>query len=374
MKALILAAEDRTAYIGDIPRPEPAANELLIRVKAVALNPIDPLYVAHPLGDSGRTVGSDFAGTIIQTGGDVPTEADLGVGNEVAGFLQGACSVNERPGAFAEFVVVPWDLSMEGTQVGDSGAGCGSPFAYDREQVFQEHPEWKSAAPSRWDEADVINVFVYGASTSVALFAAQMIRLSAKSSGKAIKLYGAASEARWKLLKAEPYGYDALVDYQDPDWPEQIRGFTGGIGIHYAFDCISEASSVERTCSTLARDGKIAIVRSREGGAWKPHNISVEPIYGAVWEALGEEVQYQGFTVRRSPAARGFAVAFYAWLGESIASELSPNPIRLMPGGLGSVVHDGFQLLGAGGMEERRTVRAEPWMRPVSAEKIVYNI
>ena len=78
---------------------------------------------------------------------------------------------------------------------------------------------------------------------------------------------GAASEARWKLLKAEPYGYDALVDYQDPDWPEQIRGFTGGIGIHYAFDCISEASSVERTCSTLARDGKIAIVRSREGGA-----------------------------------------------------------------------------------------------------------
>lgn len=393
MKALILAAEDLTAYIGDIPRPEPAANELLIRVKAVALNPIDPLYVAHPLGDSGRTVGSDFAGTIIQTGGDVPTEADLGVGNEVAGFLQGACSVNERPGAFAEFVVVPWDLvwkvpksvtleqaagvslvTLTSAQAIWYRLGVEAPFAYDREQVFQEHPEWKSAAPSRWDEADVINVFVYGASTSVALFAAQMIRLSAKSSGKAIKLYGAASEARWKLLKAEPYGYDALVDYQDPDWPEQIRGFTGGIGIHYAFDCISEASSVERTCSTLARDGKIAIVRSREGGAWKPHNISVEPIYGAVWEALGEEVQYQGFTVRRSPAARGFAVAFYAWLGESIASELSPNPIRLMPGGLGSVVHDGFQLLGAGGMEERRTVRAEPWMRPVSAEKIVYNI
>ncbi|KAB2106976.1 hypothetical protein AG0111_0g5499 [Alternaria gaisen] len=393
MKALILAAEDRTAYIGDITRPEPAANELLIHVKAIALNPIDPLYVAHPLGDSGRTVGSDFAGTIIQIGGDVPTEADLGVGNEVAGFLQGACSVNERPGAFTEFVVVPWDLvwkvpksvtleqaagvslvALTSAQAIWYRLGMEAPFVYDREQVFQEHPEWRSAAQNRGDEADVTNVFVYGASTSVALFAAQMIRLSAKSSGKAIKLYGTASEARWKLLKAEPYGYDALVDYQDPDWPEKIRGFNGGIGIHYAFDCISEASSVERTCSTLARDGKIAIVRSREGGAWKPHDISVEPIYGAVWEALGEEVQYQGFTVRRSPAARGFAVAFYAWLGESIASELSPNPIRLMPGGLGSVVRDGFQLLGAGGMEERRTVRAEPWMRPVRAEKIVYNI
>jgi NADPH:quinone reductase-like Zn-dependent oxidoreductase len=199
MKALILAAEDRTAYIGDIPRPEPAANELLIRVKAVALNPIDPLYVAHPLGDSGRTVGSDFAGTIIQTGGDVPPDADLGVGNEVAGFLQGACSVNERPGAFAEFVVVPWDLvwkvpksvtleqaagvslvALTSAQAIWYRLGMEAPFAYDREQVFQEHPEWKSAAPSRWDEADVINVFVYGASTSVRNRAAKLSSCTAQ--------------------------------------------------------------------------------------------------------------------------------------------------------------------------------------------------
>ncbi|KAL1795191.1 hypothetical protein ACET3X_007007 [Alternaria dauci] len=392
MKALILAAEDRTAHVRDIPRPAPAATEILIRVKAIALNPIDPLYVAHPLGRSGRTVGSDFAGTIVQTGDGVPTEAELDIGIEVAGFLQGACSVNERPGAFAEFVVVPWDLvwKVPKSVTVDQAAGVSlvaltaaqaiwyrlgmeAPFPYDREQVFQEHPD-KRSAHNQWNQADTINVFVYGASTSVGLFAAQMIRLSAKSSGKAIKLYGAASKARWRLLKAEPYGYDALVDYKDPDWPEQIRAFTAGIGINYAFDCISEASSVERTCSTLARDGKIAIVRSREGGAWKPDNISVEPMYGAVWEALGEEIQYQGFTVRRSPAARGFAVRFYAWLGESVASDLSPNPIRLMPGGLECVVRDGFQLLGAGSMEERRIVRAEPWMRPVSAEKIVYNI
>jgi len=93
-----------------------------------------------------------------------------------------------------------------------------------------------------------------------------------------------------------------------------------------------------------------------------------------VLEGLGEEVQYQGFTVRQSPAARGFAVAFYAWLNGYMASALSPAPIRLMPGGLESVVQDGFQLLGAGGMEERRVIRTEPWMRPVSAEKLVYGI
>ncbi|CAG5169959.1 uncharacterized protein ALTATR162_LOCUS7108 [Alternaria atra] len=392
MKALILAAEARTAHIHDIPQPTPASKELLIHVRAVALNPVDPLYVAHPLGRSGRTVGSDFAGIVIKTGHEIPTEANFCVGDEVAGFLQGACSVNDRPGAFAEFVVVPWDLvwkipasvtveqaagvslvALTAAQAIWYRLGMEAPFAYDRQEVLQEHPDRKSTHKQA-DQADVINVFIYGASTSVALYAAQMVRLSAKSSVKAIKLYGASSEARWKLLRAEPYRYDALVDYRNPDWPEQIKELTGGVGIHYAFDCISEASSVERTCLTLTGSGKIAIVRSREGGAWKANSIHVEPSYGAVWEALGEEVQYQGFTVQRSPAARGFAVAFYAWLGESVGSELSPNPIRLMPGGLESVVRDGFQLLGAGGMEERRIIRAEPWMRSVSAEKLVYRI
>ncbi|KAH6852864.1 chaperonin 10-like protein [Alternaria rosae] len=375
MKALVLAAEARTAYIRDIPQPVPSSTELLIRVRAIALNPIDPLYVTHPLGSSGRTVGSDFAGVMVEAGCNVPVEASLCVGDEVGGFLQGACSVNDRSGAFAEFVVAPWDLvwripkpvtieqaagvslvALTAAQAIWYRLGLQAPFAYDRDQAFQEHPDWRA----KHNEADgpcATNVLIYGASTSVALYAAQMVRLSAESSGKAIRLYGVASKARWEFLKTEPYGYNALVDYRDLHWLERIRELTGGVGIHYAFDCISEA-----------------IVRSREGGAWKAPNISVEPSYGAVWEGLGEEVQYQGFTVRRSPAARGFAVAFYAWLSACMGSELSSNPIRLMPGGLESVVQDGFQLLGVGGMEERRIVRAEPWMRPVSAEKLVYGI
>ena len=55
-------------------------------------------------------------------------------------------------------------------------------------------------------------------------------------------------------------------------------------------------------------------------------------------------------------------------------SALSPAPIRLMPGGLEGVVQDGFQLLGAGGMEEKRGIRTVSWMRPVGAEKLVYGI
>jgi NADPH:quinone reductase-like Zn-dependent oxidoreductase len=393
MKALILDAEAREAKVSDVPDPRPAANELLIKVQSIALNPIDPLYVAHPLGSTGRTVGSDFAGCVVEIGSKVSASANLRKGDRVAGFLQGACSVNSRPGAFAEYVTVSWDLvwripdpiSMEeaaGVSLVALTAAQGiwyrtgmvAPFPYDREAVLKENPNWRQSAIDSPAEPETINVFVYSASTSVGLYAAQMARMSAKANGKKIKLFGAASKARWGFLRAEPYCYDHLVDYRDDDWPNQVKALSGGKGIHYAYDGLSEGESVTRVASTLARGGKMAIVRSREGGAWKADSLPIEPVYGAVWEGLGEEVQYQGFTVRKSLAARAFAVAFYRWLSSALGTGLVPVPIRVMPGGLDSVVKDGFVLLGAGGMDDRKADRTEEWMRPVSAEKLVYSL
>jgi hypothetical protein len=118
----------------------------------------------------------------------------------------------------------------------------------------------------------------------------------------------------------------------------------------------------------------MAIVRSREGGAWDTHGLrkDVEPSYGAVWEGLGKYVLYNGMVLPASRDARAFTAAFYRWLSEG--GELEPNPIRLMPGGLESVVSDGFALLGGGTMEDRSKERPEACMKPVSAEKLVYRL
>jgi NADPH:quinone reductase-like Zn-dependent oxidoreductase len=385
MKALVLDAEARTAKISTMPEPRPAADELLIQVESISLNPIDPLYVANPLASTGRTV--------VQLGSQVPASAAFQRGTRVAGFLQGACSINERPGAFAENLVVPWDLvwripdsisidEAAGVSLAALTAAQGiwyrmgltPPFQYDREAALKEKPTWRQSSTAREDELETTNVFIYSASTSVGLYAAQMARASAEATGKKIKLFGTASKARWDFLKAEPYSYDHLVDYRDRDWSEQIKQLSQGVGMHYAYDALSEGESVARVASTLAKNGKMTIVRSREGGAWKSDNLLVEPVYGAVWEGLGEEVQYQGMAVAKSPAAREFAVVFYEWLSMALGSSLQPVPIRLMPGGLDKVVQDGFALLGAGGMEERQATRVEEWMRPVSAEKLVYRL
>ncbi|KAF9728704.1 hypothetical protein PMIN04_004204 [Paraphaeosphaeria minitans] len=393
MKALILHAEARTSKLEDIQPPTPSLTEILISVKAIALNPIDPLYVAHPLAQTGRTIGSDFAGTIVSLGSSVPAHSNLRPGTRVAGFLQGACSVNDRPGAFAEFAVVEWDLvwsvpddfsfeeasgvslvALTAAQAIWYRLGLPAPFEYDKVGVLEEHPEWTWAREGTRELPDTIDFFVHGASTSVGLFAAQMMRNSAAVAGKRVRLFGAASKARWEMLKAAPLEYDHLIDYRDEDWPEQIRKMTGDVGVHFAYDCISEGSSVEKVSSTLAINGRSAIVRSRAGGAWKSDGLSFEPIYGAVWEGLGEEVQYQGMMVDRSPAARDFAVAFYKWLGQAVGTSLKPVPVRRMPGGLSKVMEDGFQLLGSGNMDDRKIEREEDWMKPLSAEKLVYSL
>ncbi|MCJ1230329.1 hypothetical protein MMC12_007002 [Toensbergia leucococca] len=386
MKALLLDAECRTAKVKIIPDPRPAPNELLIRVDSVALNPVDSLYLYNPLALTGRVVGSDFAGVVDKLGDDVPPTSRLKLGDRVAGFLQGACSINERPGAFSDYLVCPWDLVwkvrdrmrlQEAAAINLCGLTAAQAlfFRMNLKAPFQWlEPLAMRAGPQKHGQElpSALTFFIYGASTSVGMYAAQLVWRSAESGQSIIRLFGTAGQKHFNMLKAEPYGYTDIVDYRDDDWPAKILSLTHGTGVDYAYDCISEGSTVSDTGKTLAPSGKMAIVRSREGGAWTAQNLAVEPSYGAVWEGLGEDVQYQGMVLPTSQEARAFAVAFYKWLSEG--GKLEPNPLREMPGGLDSIVDDGLTLLGSGTMKDRDTKSENIWMRPLSAEKMVYRI
>lgn len=356
-----------------------------MRVHAVALNPVDALYVSYPLGSSGRTVGSDFSGIVA-----VSRSAQLRVGERVAGFLQGACSTKERPGAFAEYLVCPTDLVWRvPDSVSDEEAatislcaltaaqalfyrlGLPPPFAWPGGLRSGDHTPGSNTGA---DGPTRINFFTYGASTSVGMYAAQLVRRSAEVSGMEIRVIGAASKARFQMLQTEPYRYDTLVDYRDADWAQQVRKATGGQGVDFAYDCISEGSTVRMVSGILREGERMAVVRSKEGGAWVTDGVveGVEPIYGAVWEGLGFEIQYQNLVVPTSPDARAFAVAFYRWLSDG--GRIWANPVRLMPGALERIAQDGFALLGPGTMQDRKLERTESWMRPISAEKLVYKL
>ena len=139
-----------------------------------------------------------------------------------------------------------------------------------------------------------MKIFIYGSSTSVGLYAAQLARFAASASGRSIRVIGAASSSKHAMLREKPYRYDVLVDYRDKDWVEKVKSATGGHGVDFALDCISERDTVYKTHETLAKAGNFAVIRGPAGGEYEPTQMSVRPMYGAVWEGLGVEVGYNG--------------------------------------------------------------------------------
>ena len=93
MQALV-TLPGNSAGIRDVPIPEPDAGQIRVRVKAVALNPVDALYVAKPAAAPGRTIGSDFAGVVDKLGEPLPGRPIWSIGDRVAGFLHGGKEVD----------------------------------------------------------------------------------------------------------------------------------------------------------------------------------------------------------------------------------------------------------------------------------------
>ncbi|KAG5661838.1 hypothetical protein KAF25_004077 [Fusarium avenaceum] len=303
MKALVLNTSLRTAIVEDLDRPTPSAGEILVHVRAIALNPVDELYVTSPIaGQEKRIIGTDFAGVVVEAGPAINDLSDSRVksGTRVAGFLQGACSVNDRPGAFAEYITISYDLVWavpEGLSLEEAStiSMCGLTAAqaiYGRlglPSPFSTNPSTQSEK-----EYEVTNIFIYGSSTSVGLYAAQLVRIAGKASGRPVRLIGAASSSKHEILRNKPYGYDVLVDYRDSEWVKKVKDATDGKGVDLALDCISENKTVYNTHDTLASSAKFAVIRGPVGGQYDPELLKVKPIYGAVWEGLGVEVGYNG--------------------------------------------------------------------------------
>jgi NADPH:quinone reductase-like Zn-dependent oxidoreductase len=72
MQALVTCKDPQgkpSAHVTTVTLPDLPDDHLLIRVQAVALNPVDALYVAHPIADNpSRVVGSDIAGVVVKVG------------------------------------------------------------------------------------------------------------------------------------------------------------------------------------------------------------------------------------------------------------------------------------------------------------------
>src|SRR3954452_15362409 len=95
----------------DLPPPNPGPREVLVRVQASSVNPVDNSIAAGLLANMGVeyeypvTLGRDYAGVVEQVGADVTEYAP---GDEVFGFLLHA-NPTARDGSWTEFITVSTD-------------------------------------------------------------------------------------------------------------------------------------------------------------------------------------------------------------------------------------------------------------------------
>src|SRR4051812_46799659 len=115
MKAVTLDSPDASpAPREDLSAPAPGENEVLVRVNASSVNPVDNSIAAGMLAQMGVqydypvTLGRDYAGVVEQVGADVTEYAP---GDEVFGFLVHA-NPTVRAGSWAELITVTAHASI----------------------------------------------------------------------------------------------------------------------------------------------------------------------------------------------------------------------------------------------------------------------
>src|ERR1700744_365489 len=108
MRAVVLDQFGGPFALRDLPVPEPGPGEVLVRVVASGVNPLDTKIragaAAHAQVSVPAILGLDLAGVVTETG---PGQSRFRAGDEVYGLAGG---VGEGPGSLAEYAAVDADL------------------------------------------------------------------------------------------------------------------------------------------------------------------------------------------------------------------------------------------------------------------------
>jgi len=107
MGALHVPSAGATPVIGDLPVPEVAPGQVLIKVKAAGLNPFDNVIAAGHMAqmvphEYPLTLGRDAAGVVVAVGGGVE---DIAPGDEVFGHVLATPPIHA--GTLAEYALLP---------------------------------------------------------------------------------------------------------------------------------------------------------------------------------------------------------------------------------------------------------------------------
>lgn len=282
---------------GDLPTPEPKGSEVLVRVGAVSVNPIDTYIRAGGIKMNiplPYIVGCDLAGTIETVG---PEARRFRPGDRVWGSNQGLFG---RQGTFAEYAAVDegW-LYATPDGVSDEQAAAGALVGITAHLgLFRA-----SLRPGE-------TVFVNGGTGGVGSTVVQI----AKALGARVATVGG-SDA--KVAACRSLGADAAWNYRTDDVDARLKEFAPG-GVDVWWETLREAD-FDRTVGHLAMRGRMVLMAGRDA---RP----VFPV-GPFYVKDGTLVGFAMFNASQDEQRRA-ADDLNRWMSEG---KLKPRIDRVLP-------------------------------------------
>jgi NADPH2:quinone reductase len=246
--------------VGELPTPEPGPCEVLVRVGASAVNPID-LYlrsgaIAMPIAFP-YVIGCDLAGTVERVG---PGVESLKPGDRVWGSNQGLLG---RQGVTAEFASVGQEwLYPTPENLSDTEAAAMALVGITAHLGLFEH--------GRLASGDTL--YVSGGSGGVGSLVIQM----AKAAGARVATTAGTEE---HLELCRKLGADLVLNYRTDDVPARLREFSEeGVDVWYE---TQREPDLETAIPLLRKRGRMILMAGRQAkpvlplGQFYPRNCSL---------------------------------------------------------------------------------------------------
>jgi NADPH2:quinone reductase len=232
----------------EVPDPKPAAGQVLVRVKAVGVNPVETYIRAGKYGPRQFpfTPGSDAAGIINA------------VGSGVIGLKPGqrVYTAGSLTGTYAELTLCNEDQvhPLPENVTFAQGAAVGVPYGTAYYALF--HRARAIAGET---------VFVDGASGGVGTAAVQLARAAG------LTVIGTGGTDKGRKLVAEN-GAHHVLDHHAPDYLQQVVRLTNDNGVEIVLEMVAHLN-LGKVLSVLAKFGRVIVVGSRAEVQINPRDI-----------------------------------------------------------------------------------------------------
>ena len=237
-------------YSTNVPRPKPGPDDVLVRIKAAGVNPVDVVIRIGAFGPQQFPFipGTDFAGIIEEVGSNV---TDVKVGQRVYG-----SDLNNPSGmkAYSQFIAIKRKLvhPLHDKLTFSQGASLPIPYFTAYRALFH----LTKAKPGE-------TVFIHGASGGVGIAAVQI------ASGLGLTVIGTASTPEGQEL-AKKAGAHFIFNHYEDGYLEKVKEAAGKRGIDIILESIAD-KNLKKDLGLIRNKGRIAVI----GGAAE---IAINPV------------------------------------------------------------------------------------------------